>query len=256
MQDAQANAGPVPPAKALSQFHDPRREWRRLLAEGWGTFLLVLVGAGGEMVAARTGEVSFAMRAVAPGLIVMVVIYFLGSVSGAHLNPAVTLAFAVRRNFPWHRVPGYVVFQLVGGLAAVLLLRAALGPVGDVGATQPGPGVSLGVAVLFEALLTAGLVNVILGTASGPRNVGSNGAIAVGAYIALSRLWAAPLTGVSMNPVRSLAPDMVRGHFATTWIYLVGPLLGAMAGVALEWALIGPPTRRGTRAAQGDFEDD
>lgn len=105
-------------------FLDPVHEWRRLFAETWGTFLLVLVAAGGGVVAAKSGgAVTLGMIVVAPGLIVMAIIYFMGTVSGAHLNPAVTLAFAVRRNFPWRRVPGYVLAQMIGGLAAALFLR-------------------------------------------------------------------------------------------------------------------------------------
>ena len=106
----------------------------------------------------------------------------------------------------------------------------------------------------MEVVLTAGLVNTILGTASGARNIGTNGAIAVGGYIALAGLWAAPISGASMNPVRSLAPDLVRGDLATTWIYVVGPVLGALIGVAFEWILKGPPTAAGAEAAQGTLD--
>ena len=97
-------------------------------------------------------------------------------------------------------------------------------------------------ALLMEVLLTAGLINTILGTASGARNIGTNGALAIGGYIALAGLWAEPISGASMNPVRSLAPDLLRGDLATTWIYIVGPLLGALIGVVFEWILKGPPT--------------
>ena len=236
-------------------FLNPLLEWRRLFAEGWGTFLLVLVAAGGGVVSARSGGVvTLGMIVVAPGLMVMVIIYFMGTVSGAHLNPAVTLAFAVRRNFPWRRVPGYILAQLVGGLGAVLFLKTILGTSGALGATVPGNGISNGTAFAMEVVLTAGLVNTILGTASGARNIGANGAIAVGGYIVLAGLWAAPISGASMNPVRSLAPDLVRGNLATTWIYLVGPLLGALIGVAFEWILKGKPTTSGTIAAQGDID--
>jgi aquaporin Z len=103
----------------------------------------------------------------------------------------------------------------------------------------------------MEVLLTAGLVNVILGTASGARNIGTNAAIAIGGYIALAGLWAAPISGASMNPARSLAPDLLRGDFVTTWIYIVGPLAGALIGVVFEWILKGPPTTAGTITAQG-----
>ena len=193
-------------------FFDPSLEWRRVFAETWGTFLLVLVAAGGGVVAAMSGgRVTLGMMVVAPGLMVMTIIYFMGAVSGAHLNPAVTLAFAVRRNFPWKRVPGYIVGQVIGGIGAALFLRALFGTVGALGATRPGDGVTSGTALAIEIVLTAGLVNTILGTASGARNIGTNGAIAVGGYIALAGLWAAPVSGASMNPVRSLAPDLVRG---------------------------------------------
>jgi aquaporin Z len=238
-------------------FLDPRHEWRRLFAEVWGTFLLVLVAAGGGVVAARSGgAVSLGMIAVAPGLMVMAIIYFMGTVSGAHLNPAVTLAFAVRRNFPWRRVPGYVLAQIFGSIAAALFLRALFGTVGALGATVPGSGIDSGTALAMEVVLTAGLVNTILGTAAGARNIGANGAIAVGGYIALAGLWAAPISGASMNPVRSFAPDLVRGDLGTTWIYVAGPVLGALIGVVFEWILKGKPTTAGSVAAQGTIDDD
>lgn len=240
----------------MREFGDPVRWWRRLFAEGWGTFLLVLAGAGAAVVAARTGgAVTPAMEAIAPGLTVMAVIYFMGSLSGAHINPAVTLAFAARRNFPWPRVPGYIAAQFVGGILAVLFLRAIFGSGGDFGATTPN-GIDAIRACLLEAVLTAGLVNVILGTAAGGRNIGPNAALAIGGYIALAGLWAGPITGASMNIARSLAPDIVRGNFSTSWIYVAGPLLGAAVGVGFEWILKGPPTREGTRAAQGESVSD
>jgi aquaporin Z len=239
-------------------FLNPVHEWRRLFAETWGTFLLVLVAAGGGVVAARSGgAVTLGMIVVAPGLMVMAIIYFMGTVSGAHLNPAVTFAFAVRRNFPWRRVPGYLLAQIIGGIAAALFLRALFGTAGALGATVPGNGIGSGTALAMEVVLTAGLVNTILGTASGARNIGANGAIAVGGYVALAGLWAAPISGASMNPVRSLAPDLVRGDLGTAWIYVVGPVLGALIGVAFEWMLKGAPTTAGALAAQGslDIED-
>jgi len=227
-------------------------EWRRVLAECWGTFLLVLVAAGADVVAAQSpGAITPAMAVVAPGLMVMAAIYFMGQVSGAHLNPAVTIAFAVRHNFPWNRVPGYVLGQLAGGVLAALFLRAMFGTAGALGATLPGAGIGTVKALAMEVVLTAGLVNTILGTATGARNIGTNGAIAVGGYIALAGLWAAPVSGASMNPVRSLAPDLVRGDLATTWIYIAGPLLGALLGVVLETLLVGKPTVAGSIAAQG-----
>lgn len=238
-------------------FLDSSLEWRRIFSEIWGTFLLVVVAAGADVVAAKSGgAVTLGMAVAAPGLMVMVIIYFMGTVSGAHLNPAVTFAFALRRNFPWRRVPGYCLGQFAGGIAAVIFLRVMFGTAGALGATTPGAGVSALQALAMEVLLTVGLVNTILGTASGARNIGTNGAIAVGSYIALAGLWAAPISGASMNPVRSLAPDLVRGDFGTTWLYIVGPLVGATIAVAFEWILKGPPTETGTIAAQGTLERD
>ena len=194
------------------------------------------------------------MKVIAPGLMVMAIIYFMGAVGGAHLNPAVTLAFAVRRNFPWRRVPGYIGAQFVGGVAAVVFLRAMFGTIGLLGATTPGPGVSNLKALIMEVLLTTGLVSTILGTASGARNIGSNGALAVGGYIALAGLWAAPISGASMNPIRSLAPDLLRGDLLTTWVYIAGPVLGALIAVGFEWILKGKATAAGALAAQGDMD--
>ncbi len=248
---------PVIQKQSALDFFNTSFEWRRVFAETWGTFLLVLVAAGGGVVAAMSGgRVSLGMIVVAPGLMVMAIIYFMGEVSGAHLNPAVTLAFAVRRDFPWQRVPGYVVGQVIGGLGAAAFLRAMFGTVGALGATLPGHGVTSGKALAMEVVLTAGLVNTILGTAYGARNVGTNGAVAVGGYIALAGLWAAPITGSSMNPVRSLAPDVMRGNLQTTWIYLVGPVIGALIAVGFEWILKGKPSLAGRIAAQGTLGGD
>jgi aquaporin Z len=233
-------------------FHDLSFEWRRLFSEVFGTFFLVLVAAGGAVVNARShGQVPLDARVVAPGLMVMAIIYFMGTVSGAHLNPAVTIAFALRRNFPWKRVPGYVAAQLVGAVLAAAFLRAAFGNVGDLGATAPGPGIGAGTTVLVEIVLTVGLVSVILGTASGARNIGANAAIAVASYIVLAGLWAAPISGASMNPARSLGPALVGGHWTDEWAYIVGPIAGGAIAVGFAWILRGRPSVSGNEAAQG-----
>jgi aquaporin Z len=138
----------------------------------------------------------------------------MGAVSGAHVNPAVTIAFAVRGNFQWWRVPGYLVAQFPGAIAAAFFLRGMFGIVGDLGATAPREHVSSIQALVMEAVLTAGLVNTILGTASGARNIGTNAGIAVGAYIALAGMWAAPISGASMNLARSVGPESGERRFA------------------------------------------
>ncbi len=224
----------------LDQFDDPTLEWRRLFAELFGTFMLVLVAAGGGMLHAELGgQVSLAAAVVAPGLMVMAIILFMGSVSGAHLNPVVSIAFALRHDFAWRRVPGYIIVQLIGATLACLFLRAVLHDVGSVGATEPGAGYVAWQAMLIEMVLTLGLVSTILGTSSGAQNVGSIGALAVGGYIALAGLWAAPVSGASMNPARSFGPDLVITNFSSYWVYVVGPLAGALLAVGFAFVLRG-----------------
>jgi aquaporin Z len=142
-------------------FDDPQLEYRRLFSELVGTFLLVLVAAGGGILHGK-GQISLAAAVVAPGLMVLGIILFMGAVSGAHLNPAVSLAFAVRGDFPWKRVPGYIITQLVGATLACLFLLAVFGNVQHLGATLPGPGYHDWQAFLMEIALTAGLLSVIL----------------------------------------------------------------------------------------------
>ena len=219
-------------------FDDPRLEWRRLFSEMLGTFFLVLVAAGGGLLHAK-GQISLAAAVVAPGLMVMAIILFMGAVSGAHLNPVVSLAFALRGDFPWKRLPGYIVIQLVGATLACLFLLAVFGNVEHLGATLPGPGYAGWQALLMETALTAGLVSVILGTASAAQNVGAIAALGVGGYIALAGLWAAPVSGVSMNPARSFGPALVSGDFSSYWVYVAGPVAGALIAVGCALVLRG-----------------
>src|SRR5438132_9584553 len=214
---------------------------QRLLAEALGTFLLVLGAAGAVVVdEVSHGQIGRAAEVTVPGLTVMAVILSLGALSGAHLNPAVTVAFALRRDFPWGRVPGYVIAQLIGSFAACGLLRAMFGRVGGVGVTLPGPGVGGAQAVVMELVLTAGLITVILGTASEGRNVGGLSAVAVGGYVALAGLWSSPVTVASITPARSLGPEIVSGDFGSWWIYVVGPFAGGLAAVFFAFLLRGP----------------
>jgi aquaporin Z len=235
-------------------FWDGSFEWRRIFAELLGTFLLVLAAAGGGMVNARFGghAIAPAAQVVAPALMVMAVILFMGAVSGAHLNPAVSIAFALRGDFPWGRVPAYLAAQFAGAAAAPLVLWAVVGRHGAAGLTLPGPGISPVTAMLWEALLTAGLASVILGTASGAQQVGPVAAIGVGSYIALAGLFGAPVSGASMNPARSLGPALVLGDWTAWWAYLAGPLLGSAAAAGIAWVLRGPGGgTQGMLAAQG-----
>jgi aquaporin Z len=235
-------------------FQDDRYEARRLFSELLGTFLLVFVAAGGGMVNARFGggAVSPAAQVVAPALMVAAIILFLGTVSGAHLNPAVSIAFALRGDFPWRRVPGYIVAQFAGAVLATLLLWALIGRHGSAGLTLPGHGVSAVIAMLWELVLTTGLVSVVLSIASGAQQVGLMAAIAVGSYVALAGLVGAPVSGASMNPVRSLGPALVLGDWTSWWAYLVGPLIAAPAAVAFAFVLRGRGGGRSqTAAAQG-----
>ncbi|HEX3803547.1 MAG TPA: aquaporin [Solirubrobacteraceae bacterium] len=224
----------------MLEFEDPTLEWRRLFSELLGTFLLVMVGAGGGVVnAVSHGMISRAAAVTGPGLMVIAIILFMGAVSGAHLNPVVTIAFTLRRDFPWRRAPGYVFVQLLGAALACLFLRAVFGKVGMLGATEPGPHIRDWQAMLIELVLTGGLVSTILGTASKAQNIGSLSALGVGGYIILAGLWSSPISGASMNPARSFGPDLVTGDFAHFWIYLVGPFAGAVIAVAVAWILRG-----------------
>jgi aquaporin Z len=234
-------------------FWDTSYEWRRLFSELLGTFLLVTVAVGGGLVNARfAGSVPGPARVVGPALMVVAIILFMGAVSGAHLNPAVSIAFALRGNFPWRRVGPYVLAQFAGAVLATLMLRGLVGRHGSAGLTLPGAGVPAWTALAWEVLLTAGLVSVVLGTSSGAQALGPIAAIGVGSYIALAGLFGAPVSGASMNPARSIGPALVLGNWTAWWVYLAGPLLGAAIAVGFAYILRGPGGgTAGTRAAQG-----
>ena len=181
----------------IEDFQNPRQEWRRLFSEAYGTFLLVLVAAGGGMMShAFPNTIGRSAAVVAPGLMVMGIILFMGKISGAHLNPAVSLAFALRGDFPWRRVPGYIVVQLLGATLAALFLHAVINVSASYGSNYPASGYSAGAAFWMEFILTLGLVSVILGTASERRTSASSVPSASGA----TSRW--PGSGAAPSPER------------------------------------------------------
>jgi MIP family channel proteins len=201
---------------------------RALCAEAVGTFALVFAGAGAVVVDARTHELGHVGVGLVFGLVIMVMIYAVGHVSGAHFNPAVSFAFALTRHFPWQRVAGYWLAQAAGALAAAALLRASLGSDAHVGATLPSG--SQGQAFLWEVILTFFLMFVIMSVATDTRAVGEAAAIAIGGTVGLDALFGGPITGASMNPARSLGPAVVSGDLHALWLYLLAPLAGATVG--------------------------
>jgi aquaporin Z len=239
----------------FEDFHDPSQEWRRLFAELFGTFLLVLVAAGGGMMGqAFPNTISRTAAVVAPGLMVLAVILSMGKVSGAHLNPAVSIAFALRQDFPWRRVPAYIVVQLAGAALAAWFLQSVVDVSASYGSNYPAAAHSAGDAFLMELVLTLGLVTVILGTASGAQNVGLFGAVGVGGYIALAGLWGSPISGTSMNPARTFGPDLISTDFSDYWVYVAGPVAGAALAVGFAFILRGRGgDSSATEAAQGDL---
>lgn len=207
---------------------------RRAVAEGLGCYMLVTAGCGAIMVDARTGALGHLGVAFTFGLVVMAMIAALGHISGAHFNPAVTLAFALVRHFRWRDVPVYMMAQLVGATAGAGTLRALFGPVASIGATLPmgSPWQSYG----LEVLLTAALMVVIVAVSKDERAVGQLAALAIGATVAAGALWGGPISGASMNPARSFGPALVAGEWRDHWVYWLGPLLGASLGAATyQW---------------------
>lgn len=207
---------------------------RALAAEALGTFALVFAGCGAVMVDAKTHELGHLGVALAFGLVVMALIYALGHVSGAHVNGAVTFAFALTRHFPWRLAGGYWAAQLVGAVAAAALLRASLGNIAHVGATLPSG--SQGQSFLWELLMSAFLMFVVLAVATDTRAIGEAAAIAVGGTIALEALVGGPISGASMNPMRSAGPALVSGDLHALWIYIVAPVVGtSLGGLAYQY---------------------
>lgn len=242
----------------LTDFNNLNYEWRRWAAELVGTFFLVIVAAGAPMMnQAFDQSVGRVAAVVAPGVMVMAMIMFMGRVSGAHFNPGVTLAFSLRGDFPWKRVPGYLIAQVIGAVLAMVIAQVLIGVSASYGGTYPAGSSSPAAAFWLELILTFGLLSVILGTSSGAQNIGIIGAIGVGGYIALAGLWASPLSGASMNTWRTLGPNIVANDYTATWVYVAGPLIGAALAVGFAMILRGKGGGKvGSLSAQGTLNPD
>jgi aquaporin Z len=227
--------------------------WVRVIIEFVGTFFLVTVAAGAGVINhyAGGGPISRSAAVIAPGALVMALIYALGPLSGLHINPAVTVAFAARGVFKAAWVVPYVVAQLAGAITAALFLQGMYGHVssgGNYPIARPGGDWR---SLVMEVVLTAILVTVILNTATGYRSIGHNAALAVGSTVALLGLFASPISGASMNPARSLGPDIVGLDFLGWWIYVVGPVCGAVLAVLIIGLVRGQPTAEERESAEG-----
>jgi MIP family channel proteins len=219
------------------------------VAEFFGTFALVMAGCGAIVVNALTGQLGHVGVALTFGFVIAVMVAATGHLSGAHLNPAVTLAFAVSRHFPWRETPAYICGQLAGAILAAATLFALFGPVAELGATTPsGPPLQ---SLLLEGLLTAALMFVITAVATDTRAVGELAALAIGFTVAANALWAGPISGASMNPARSFGPALVAGVWQDQWIYWIGPIAGAVAG-ALIYQWVRRPIRTAAPAVPPD----
>ena len=241
----------------LIQFEEdtlrPRPLWIRLIIEFVGTFVLVTVAAGSGVINHYVGggPISRTAAVIAPGAVVMAMIYAWGPLSGLHINPAVTFAFASRRVFPAGWVVPYWVAQFAGAIGAALFLQAMFGDVsagGNYPIAKPGGDWR---SLVMETVLTAILVSIILHTATGGRSIGHNAAIAVGSTVALLGLFASPVSGASMNPARTLGPDIVGNDYTGWWVYVAGPVIGAAIAVMIIGAVRGLPDKEERQAAQG-----
>jgi len=220
---------------------------RALIAELIGTFALVFAGAGAVMVDAKTHALGHVGVAFTFGLVIMAMIYAVGHISGAHFNAAVTFAFALSRHFPWPRAFAYWCAQFLGALAAAALLRGSLGNLAHVGATLPSGSQSQ--SFLWELVLSFFLMFVIMAVATDTRAVGEAAAIAIGGTIGLDAMFGGPISGASMNPMRSLGPALVSGDLHALWLYILAPIVGTSLG-ALAYQFV-----RGEHVPPGEIRE-
>ncbi|MCB1206417.1 MAG: MIP family channel protein [Verrucomicrobiae bacterium] len=205
---------------------------QKALAEFLGTFTLVFAGTGAIIINAESGGViGHPGIALTFGLVVLAMIYTFGDISGAHLNPAVTLAFAAARRFSWREVPAYLVSQVAGALCASYFLKTLFPGGSSLGATLPAGETYQ--SFLLELVLTLILMLVILSVSTGAKEKGITAGIAIGAVIGLEAMFAGPISGASMNPVRSLGPALASGQTGHLWIYLAAPVIGALLAIPL-----------------------
>ena len=265
-QDQREGRGPEPVGRAAliasvggqrgwADWANPEHRLRRLLAEFLGMAGLTFVLSGGAAILARYGGhplepwQTVLVLSLVSALWLAAAVYFLGDIS-AHFNPAMTLAFALRRDMGWVMAGAYWIVQFAAAVGGSLLARAFFGPAGNLAATMPKPGQSWQ-AVCFEAILTFGLVLMVLNLANGPKLNGPFVPLAVGAYILAWGSMGGPYDGASMNPARSFGPDLAIGDLSTWWVYLVGPVAGAVIAVGVAYVLRGPAKAREAGAAVG-----
>jgi MIP family channel proteins len=213
---------------------------RRAVAEGIAAFALVFAGCGAIVTdATHDGTLGTVGVGLVFGLVIMAMVYAIGHLSGAHVNPAVTVAFTLTRHFPVRDAGAYIAAQLTGAAAAALVLLAAWSDKpAHLGATVPSVGT--GTALVYEVLLTAFLMFVIIAVATDTRAVGAAAALAIGGTVGLDALFGGPITGASMNPARSFGPALAAGEWHDFWIYVIGPVVGAALG-ALAYQFVRAP---------------
>ncbi len=241
--------------RGYADWANPDHRLRRLLAEFIGMAGLTFILSGGAAILVRYGGhglqpwQTVLVLSACSALWLVVAVYFLGDIS-AHFNPATTLAFALRGDMGWVMAGVYWVVQFAAAACGSLLARAFFGVAGNLAATMPPPGLSWQAAG-FEAILTFGLVLMVLNLANGPKLNGPFVPLAVGAYIMAWGTMGGPFDGASMNPARSFGPDLAIGNLSTWWVYLIGPVVGAVIAVGVAYVLRGPAKAQEALAAQG-----